>query len=1493
MFDAGCRPMGRLSCWVVVAAVVGMSLGLPAFGGTPVPQSGPATTVVADNVYMADGTAAQGSLILTWPAFVTASGSAVAAGTTHAALGARGALNIALVPNAGATPAGVYYSVIYQIGPGEVRTEYWVVPTTSPANLAAVRSTPGAGVAGQPASMQYVNSGLAMKADDSAVVHLNGTETISGAKVFATAPSVPAPTSAGQVANKSYVDTAASNVGSGSYLSTAGGTMTGPITLPGSPVAAMQATTKQYVDTGMVTKGDLIAGIVPTNELGAGAATAGSCLLGNGSSSGTWGSCASASGSVSTAPAVSQNVAQPAGTLFSSNNLANIRFVTPNWNWLQSPTDSLSTAGSNTIHLSPCPLGVDTSANPYYSYKVRIAGTGTAESAAVTGGSCTPGASSGTIRISTAYTHGSGYTVGSASSGIQEAINDAWVNDEGVAPTASSLTAPYVKLEANITYNVYASVYVRSRGSILDGAGALIACSTRDRCIYVGTTQSTPYVNHHKLYNLSFTTALLVDGANVASVCAGASCSPSQPNGTYVITTAASHPFVAGATPDTVDCEYYSSNSQQHWMSTVTSVPNSTSFTVSFGSGNFATSPSTFGWCNIENAALEINSDHAVIQDLNIFVSNPGGAGAFSYGVVNDNDQQLIIERAANRSSASINPNGNHVTATWPIGAFVYERNDQGNNGITYLHDSEFTNVNCFTAGGNGAVFSDSVCQGFPVYGMRYFGVYQPLTFSNVYEESTGGTTNGLYGSGLASQMGLLTQGGSGTKVGGVFPISGMAPTFVTGGSGSTERNYFVVPRSSGAFYGPVLFVGSALPANGSVSIPVQWPSVSVANAGALTWDVLVTIGQAGVSPPMGTGNYALATNVSGACGSNGMCSFTDTQGTISSYTVQPQTFQPQFWFWPANVAINGTAPLFLDVASTSPLYVASVGVTNVSVIAEQCLSNGASWMRSPIWIQCAGSPNNGGQGSTATVMQQVDIANNGPPTGSKGRLIFGGNTVHTYPNDLFTLQDSNYVKTLTANGERPLADAGDMALGLDQAGGLTERAASSISSYINAIPSGANFLERLTATGKTFNVPLTVNGNLAVTAGTVTLPVTGTGAQCLHVSSTGVLSGTGADCGSGGGGGGSGTVNTGTTAQVAMYAGNGTAVSGDSALTDNGTTLNYTGSGGVTASSGTFSGNLTVNGQLLVAGAWMVNSPIPGTAMGAANTGNSSLGISNDGNFYVSANGGTPNRVATMDVVPAASTTTPAMDGTGAQGTATSFARADHVHPTDTSRAATADLSAETARAQTAEGLLAPKGSAAFTGTPTAPTAAPNTNSTQIATTAYVDGSYISPVLDWGKALSLATTVPFNTTTGHMHVFGIFIDRPVKCSSITVLVEGVDNSTNTYDMGIYYGVSGSANNLIAHTGAFAGSTYFATASTYATIPFGTTVTLMPGRYYLGLYANEASAPATLASNAGADMEFFHNTGAAITPVSGGLPATFTGPSDQLTASVTPHFLLK
>ena len=164
MFQA-CRPMGRLFYWVATVAAIGSI----AFGGViekSSAQSGPALTSVVDTVYMADGSVAQGVLVITWPAFLTAGGTAVAPGVLNVTLGTGGALNVALESNAGASPAGVYFTVVYQLEPGEVKTEYWVVPTTSPATLAQVRTTPGSGTAAAPASEQYVNTALAGKAND-------------------------------------------------------------------------------------------------------------------------------------------------------------------------------------------------------------------------------------------------------------------------------------------------------------------------------------------------------------------------------------------------------------------------------------------------------------------------------------------------------------------------------------------------------------------------------------------------------------------------------------------------------------------------------------------------------------------------------------------------------------------------------------------------------------------------------------------------------------------------------------------------------------------------------------------------------------------------------------------------------------------------------------------------------------------------------------------------------------------------------------------------------------------------------------------------------------------------------------------------------------------------------------------------------------------------------------------------------------------------------
>ena len=68
----------------------------------------PATTLVSDTLYHADGTPAAGTLIIAWTQFTTADGRAIAAGSRTVAIGSDGVVSIALVPNVGSDPASYY-----------------------------------------------------------------------------------------------------------------------------------------------------------------------------------------------------------------------------------------------------------------------------------------------------------------------------------------------------------------------------------------------------------------------------------------------------------------------------------------------------------------------------------------------------------------------------------------------------------------------------------------------------------------------------------------------------------------------------------------------------------------------------------------------------------------------------------------------------------------------------------------------------------------------------------------------------------------------------------------------------------------------------------------------------------------------------------------------------------------------------------------------------------------------------------------------------------------------------------------------------------------------------------------------------------------------------------------------------------------------------------------------------------------------------------------
>lgn len=202
---------------ILVTLMVGLLCGGRAIGQV-------AMTAIQDTVYRADGTAASGSIVVSWPTFTTAAGQVVASGSTSAVIGPVGAVSLNLAPNAGAIPVGTYYTAVLHLDDGTTSRQYWVVPVSaSPVKISAIEN-------------QVLPTSVAM-----------------------------------QTASRAYVDAAVARVATtsgggttGSYVQKGGDAMAGPLILPGDPVTPYQAADKNYVDTNITAT---IAGIIQKASL--------------------------------------------------------------------------------------------------------------------------------------------------------------------------------------------------------------------------------------------------------------------------------------------------------------------------------------------------------------------------------------------------------------------------------------------------------------------------------------------------------------------------------------------------------------------------------------------------------------------------------------------------------------------------------------------------------------------------------------------------------------------------------------------------------------------------------------------------------------------------------------------------------------------------------------------------------------------------------------------------------------------------------------------------------------------------------------------------------------------------------------------------------------------------------------------------------------------------------------------------------------------------
>lgn len=175
---------------------------------------------------------------------------------------------------------------------------------------------------------------------------------------------------------------------------------------------------------------------------------------------------------------------------------------------------------------------------------------------------------------------------------------------------------------------------------------------------------------------------------------------------------------------------------------------------------------------------------------------------------------------------------------------------------------------------------------------------------------------------------------------------------------------------------------------------------------------------------------------------------------------------------------------------------------------------------------------------------------------------------------------------------------------------------------------------------------------------------------------------------------------------------------------------------------------------------------------------------------------------------------TTIAMNGTQAAGTSNLYARADHVHPSDTSRAALA--------------------SPTFTGTPAAPTAAVDTNTTQLATTAFVLGQAASATPSALSTAAVGTSTRY-ARADHVHAMPTFSQIGTATADVSIggfKLTNVADPVNAQDAATKNYVDATAQGLDVKGSVYAATTaaLAVTARTSTTLTIGGTTFTLDGQ---------------------------------------------------------------
>ncbi len=799
--------------------------------------------------------------------------------------------------------------------------------------------------------------------------------------------------------------------------------------------------------------------------------------------------------------------------------------------WKQTSSTPISGGKPSTIELRPCPAGIDTTSRA--GYDIFISGGGKNEAAKVTSGSCASGIASGTITFVPFFSYASGAAIGSASSGIQEAINVACGSDRATYVNAQcSVTIPpngpsYGPEHKSLlnTYNVNGRIYLHANQSVLNGYGVSLNCLGRGACLQIGDlTNSNDYTNTTVL-GLSFRSPVNVS-ANPSF--AGVPITQTQRTSQVVtVTTGAAHGFRVG---DMVTILF--TDSSAYWGDAViTAVPSSTTFQYAHLGADLA-AQATPGVVALAYVAVLDNGLNTHLADISYDKVDENGKFNNFFDLWDDENASITH---FNNNAISLNGNAN-----W-TGSFVFSAGNQAQQiaPVITLRDSTITantsnGVTVYNS--NGVYIENTVLQAtgpWQVYSANTTGNYQGAYLKNIYSESNASLNpasparSPFAGLGIAGLIAGQSSGAASFEIAGNGGVSG---AFAAGGAGSTPYTYYIVVNdtTAGTQSSPMQVLNWL--STGSDSIPVKWPRVANLTD-VITYDVIrmtTPLGVGGVYPYAGgcgggaggaCGYVARGLTQATACSTGLICSYTDTgSSTTSAYTIKQGNYAGMLAFWPGGiVTLNKSVSVDTEQGN-----VVGVGLGGSALqVAKQCSGNGTT---SPGgYTACT---------STVTLVgnsvpnQAASIMSDGPSSGganqslSKGRLNFG-TTAYTamLPHHIITLVDSQPALTQATTGYRPPANANDVWIGTDVASGgvalnvgqLAFGSPVAITNYIGATGDGisSNWLERLTSTLREFKVPVKFDQSVTIA---------GLANGCLNVTA-GVIASTGVACGSGGGG--------------------------------------------------------------------------------------------------------------------------------------------------------------------------------------------------------------------------------------------------------------------------------------------------------------------------------------------------------------------------------------